>query len=171
MPLDGKFQTKDPKIVVGKCCDRGHRWMGSKTIADCVEALIGAYYFGGGLVAAVHIMKWLGIDAELDPSLVAQAITTASLRSYVPKTNEIATLESKLQYKFSVKGLLQEAITHATEQEQGVSYCYQVPMEVPSRIDCIYSFSSTILFNYLLDNPLLCLLKISFSNVCRKVYL
>ncbi|KAG6677776.1 endoribonuclease Dicer homolog 3a isoform X1 [Carya illinoinensis] len=125
VPLDGKFQTKDPKIVVGKCCDRGHRWMGSKTIADCVEALIGAYYFGGGLVAAVHIMKWLGIDAELDPSLVAQAITTASLRSYVPKTNEIATLESKLQYKFSVKGLLQEAITHATEQEQGVSYCYQ----------------------------------------------
>ncbi|XP_059458543.1 endoribonuclease Dicer homolog 3 [Corylus avellana] len=125
VPLDGKFQTEDPKVVVGKCCDRGHRWMVSKTIADCVEALIGAYYIGGGLVAALHMMKWLEIDAELDPSLVNEAIAVVSLRSYVPKANEIATLESKLRYEFSAKGLLQEAITHASEQEVGVGYCYQ----------------------------------------------
>jgi endoribonuclease Dicer len=137
VPLDGKFQTEDPKVVVGKCCDRGHRWMVSKTIADCVEALIGAYYIGGGLVAALHMMKWLEIDAELDPSLVIEAIAAASLRSYVPKTNEIATLESKLHYEFSAKGLLQEAITHASEQEVGVGYCYQVTTDVLSRLDVI----------------------------------
>ena len=57
--------------------------MSLKTMADCVEALIGAYYIGGGIIAALQSMKWLGIDAELDPSLVVEAITAASLRSYV----------------------------------------------------------------------------------------
>ncbi|PON73127.1 Endoribonuclease Dicer-like3a [Parasponia andersonii] len=125
VPLDRKFQTEDPKVVVGKCCDKGHRWMGSKTIADCVEALIGAYYVGCGLTAAIHMMKWFGIDAELEPSLVLEAISIASLRSYTPKAHAIATLESKLEYVFSTKGLLQEAITHASYQEFSLGYCYQ----------------------------------------------
>ena len=128
LPLDAQFQTADINVKVGVCCDRGHRWMSSKTIADCVEALIGAYYVGGGLIAALHMIKWLGIDAELDPTLVIEAITRASLQSYIRKTDEIATLESKLGYMFSTKGLLQEAITHASEQELGVGYCYQVAM-------------------------------------------
>lgn len=133
MPLDKKFQTEDIKVMVGKCCDRGHRWMSSKTISDCVEALIGAYYVGGGLVAAVQLMKWLGLDAEIQPSMLDEAIKTASLRSYSPKATEIAILESKLEYEFSVKGLLLEAITHASdEQELGLGYCYQVPKEVLS---------------------------------------
>ncbi|KAL4597279.1 hypothetical protein ACB092_12G222500 [Castanea dentata] len=125
VPLDAQFQTVDMKVKVGVCCDRGHRWMTSKTVADCVEALIGAYYVGGGLVAALHMIKWLGIDAELEPTSVLEAITRASLHFYIPKTNEIETLESKLGYIFSTKGLLQEAITHTSEQEAGVGYCYQ----------------------------------------------
>ncbi|KAL6271201.1 hypothetical protein ACE6H2_028112 [Prunus campanulata] len=124
VPLDSRFQTKAP-VKVGKFCDRGHRWMNSKTIADSVEALIGAYYVGEGLFAALHVMKWLGIDSELELSLTIEAITRASLRSYNPKNDQIAALESKLSYKFSVKGLLQDAITHASQQKLGVSYCYQ----------------------------------------------
>lgn len=111
--------------------------MSLKTMADCVDALIGAYYIGGGIIAALHLMKWLGIDAELDPSLVVEAITTASLRSYVSKDNGVATLESKLGYEFSVKGLLQEAITHASQQELGVGYCYQVAMDILSRFESL----------------------------------
>ncbi|TYJ02321.1 hypothetical protein E1A91_A13G219900v1 [Gossypium mustelinum] len=106
VPLDKKFQTEDLKIKVSISCDRGHRWMCSKTISDCVEALIGAYYVSGGLIAALHMMKWLGIDAELDPSLVAEVINRASLQSY----------------KFSMKFFLQEALTHASANE---FYCYQ----------------------------------------------
>lgn len=126
MPLDKKFLTEDPKVVVGKHCDRGHRWMVSKTISDCVEALIGAYYVGGGFIAALKLMKWLGVEAELEPSLVEDAIKTASLYSYTPKAKDIEDLELKLTYKFSVKGLLLEAITHATVLEVDVSYNYQV---------------------------------------------
>ncbi|KAL9442075.1 hypothetical protein AB3S75_020560 [Citrus x aurantiifolia] len=122
VPLDGKNFTQDTKVVVGKPCDMGHRWMGSKTIADCAEALIGAYYVGGGLIAALYMMKWLGIDADLEVSLVDDCITRASLRSYVPRINEIKDIESKIGYEFTVKFLLQEAITHASVQE---FYCYQ----------------------------------------------
>lgn len=125
VPLDKKFLTEDPKVVVGKHCDRGHRWMVSKTISDCVEALIGAYYVGGGFIAALKLMKWLGVEAELEPSLVEDAIKTASLYSYTPKAKDIEDLELKLTYKFSVKGLLLEAITHATVLEVDVSYNYQ----------------------------------------------
>lgn len=127
VPLVSKFQTDDPNTVLGKRCDKGHRWMCSKTIADCVEALIGAYYVAGGLPAAIHMMKWLGFDAELEPFLVVEATATASLWSYNPKANDIGTLESKIGYKFLTKGLLQEAITHASKQEVGgASCCYEV---------------------------------------------
>ncbi|CAK7352744.1 unnamed protein product [Dovyalis caffra] len=125
VPLDPKFQTESTAIKVGKSCDSGHRWMGSKTISDCVESVIGAYYVSGGLIAALHVMKWFGINAELDLSLIIEAITSASLRSYIPKEDDIKSLESKLGYVFGVKFLLQEAMTHASVQEQGVTYCYQ----------------------------------------------
>ncbi|PPS15677.1 hypothetical protein GOBAR_AA04905 [Gossypium barbadense] len=121
VPLDKKFQTEDPKVKVGKSCDRGHRWFCSKTISDCVEALIAAYYLSGGLVAALHVMKWLGIDAEVDPSVVAEVINRASLRTYVPNY-KIHMIESKVGYNFSVKFFLQEALTHESVHE---SYCYQ----------------------------------------------
>ncbi|KAL3819081.1 hypothetical protein ACJIZ3_004986 [Penstemon smallii] len=125
VPLDDKFVTEDIKLMIGKTCDIGHRWMGSKTISDCVEALIGAYYVGGGLKAAVCLMKWLGIEVEIEPSWIENAISVASLYSYVPRAKDIESLESKLGYEFSIKGLLLEATTHATETEQGVGYCYQ----------------------------------------------
>ncbi|XP_060673707.1 endoribonuclease Dicer homolog 3a isoform X2 [Ziziphus jujuba] len=125
VPLSSEFHSEDPKIVVGKCCDKGHRWMGSKTVADCVEALVGAYYVAGGLAAAIHMMKWLGFDAELELSLVVEAINAASLWSYIPKADDIASLESKIGYEFLTKGLLQEAITHPSVEEQGVCYCYE----------------------------------------------
>lgn len=32
-----------------------------KDVADCVEALIGAYYTTGGEAAALKVMKWLGV--------------------------------------------------------------------------------------------------------------
>lgn len=102
--------------------------MVSKTISDCVEALIGAYYVGGGLTAAIHLMNWLGMDVQLEPSLVDKAITSASLHSYSPKIEHIQSLEMQLDYEFVVKGFLLEAITHGTEEQDG-GLCYQVAKE------------------------------------------
>ncbi|KAI3877798.1 hypothetical protein MKW92_013413 [Papaver armeniacum] len=126
VPLDSRYETDDASVMVGKPCDNGHRWMCSKTIADCVESLIGAYYVGGGLSAAFHVMKWLGIPCEFEPSLVDEAIKKAYLLCPAPKVDEFNMLESKLGYNISVKGLLLEAITHASyQQEVGVGFCYQ----------------------------------------------
>uniref|UniRef100_A0A0E0FXC3 Uncharacterized protein n=1 Tax=Oryza nivara TaxID=4536 RepID=A0A0E0FXC3_ORYNI len=115
----------DKAIVLGKACDKGHRWMCSKTIADCFEAIIGAYYAGGGLRAAMAVLKWLGIGAEIEEDLIVQAILSASVQTYLPKDNVFEMLEAKLGYSFSVKGLLVEALTHPSQQELGAKYCYE----------------------------------------------
>ncbi|KAJ9548492.1 hypothetical protein OSB04_021035 [Centaurea solstitialis] len=74
---------------------------------------------------AIRCMKWLGVTCELDESRIDEAVRIASLHTLTPKLNVIESLESKLGYEFQVKGLLLEAITHASDQEQGAGYCYQ----------------------------------------------
>ncbi|XP_068656481.1 endoribonuclease Dicer homolog 3a isoform X2 [Aristolochia californica] len=125
VPLENPFTSEDISIIVGKPCDKGHRWMCSKTIADCVEALIGAYYVGGGLSAALSLMKWFGVDVEFDQHMVAKAIKNAERWCYEPKADDVRALELKLGYSFETKGLLLEAMTHASQQELGAGYCYQ----------------------------------------------
>lgn len=126
VPMERRYITEDSSVVLGKPCDKGHRWMCSKTIADCVEALVGAYYVGGGLSAALSLMNWLGFNVTFTTKLVQDAKFIASHLPYFLKKNDIEELESKLNYRFSVKGLLLEAITHPSLQELGIDYCYQV---------------------------------------------
>ncbi|RLN24659.1 hypothetical protein C2845_PM07G32210 [Panicum miliaceum] len=115
----------DKSIIIGKACDKGHRWICSKTISDCVEALIGAYYVGGGLRAAFSVLKWLQIEIEIGEDMIVKAMLSASVRNYLPKLDVVELLEAKLGYLFSVKGLLIEALTHPSQQESGATYCYQ----------------------------------------------
>ncbi|KAL3645874.1 Dicer dimerization domain [Castilleja foliolosa] len=125
VPLDSKFCSEDITLMLGKACDKGHRWMVSKTVSDCVEALIGAYYVGGGLAAASSFMNWLGIEVDFKPSLIDDSVRMASLYCYAPKAKDIHDVESKIGYVFDTKGLLLEAITHESGRKQGVDYCYQ----------------------------------------------
>uniref|UniRef100_A0A1D1YIC1 Endoribonuclease Dicer 3b n=1 Tax=Anthurium amnicola TaxID=1678845 RepID=A0A1D1YIC1_9ARAE len=125
VPLHSKYVTEKTSTKIGKVCDRGHRWMCSKTIADCVESLVGAYFVSGGLGVAAALMRWLDFDAEFEPKLIMEAKVNASLWYYLPKLKEIEALETKIGYNFSVKGLLLEAITHPSQQELGIGYCYQ----------------------------------------------
>ncbi|KAF8723143.1 hypothetical protein HU200_022299 [Digitaria exilis] len=125
VPFSGRYIRDDPSFVVGKPCDRGHRWMCSKTVSDCVEALVGAYYVGGGIAAALWVMRWFGIDIICDIKQVQKVKSIASHRCYLSKLKDIEELEAKLQYNFSVKSLLLEAITHPSLQELRVDYCYQ----------------------------------------------
>jgi hypothetical protein len=123
---EGMTEYNEKSIVIGKPCDKGHRWICSKTTSDCVEAIIGAYYVGGGLRAAVAVLKWLHIDVEVEEELITKAISSASMRTYLPKVDLVELLEAKLGYIFSAKGLLIEALTHPSQQESGATYCYQV---------------------------------------------
>ena len=118
------IQEKEGTCKIGESCDEGHRWLCSKTISDCVEALIGAYYVGSGLKASLDFMRWLSMDIDFDPEQLVEARNRASLWSYLPKVEELRLLESKVKYEFSIKGLLLEAITHPSGM--GARCCYQV---------------------------------------------
>ncbi|XP_073001675.1 endoribonuclease Dicer homolog 1 [Typha latifolia] len=100
-----------------------YRVLSSKTLADVVEALIGVYYVEGGKNAANHLMKWIGIQVELDsqdiPSPKPYNIPESIMRSI-----DFDALEGALNIKFEDRGLLVEAITHASRPSSGVS-CYQ----------------------------------------------
>ncbi|CAL5041650.1 unnamed protein product [Urochloa decumbens] len=131
-PVNSEVVTKDvhriddsKSIIIGNACDKGHRWICSKTISDCVEAIIGAYYVGGGLRAAFAVLKWLQIEIETEDNLIMKVMSSASVRNYLPKVDVVELLQAKLGYVFSEKGLLIEALTHPSQQESGATYCYQ----------------------------------------------
>ncbi|KAG0553066.1 hypothetical protein BDA96_01G563200 [Sorghum bicolor] len=100
-----------------------YRVLSSKTLADVVEALIGVYYVAGGKIAANHLMKWIGINAELDPQEIPSS-KPYNIPESIMKSINFDTLEGALGIKFQNKGLLVEAITHASRPSSGVS-CYQ----------------------------------------------
>ncbi|PIN21629.1 Ribonuclease [Handroanthus impetiginosus] len=91
-----------------------------KTVADVVEALIGAYLSVGGEIAALSFMAWLGIRVDLE---------------HVPYTRKFAVkpemyvnvrkIESLLKYSFRDATLLVEALTHGSYMLPEIPGCYQ----------------------------------------------
>ncbi|CAH2039182.1 unnamed protein product [Thlaspi arvense] len=101
-----------------------YRVLSSKTLADVVEALIGVYYVEGGKIAANHLMKWIGIHVEDEPEEIEGTVKPVNVPESVLKSIDFVGLERALKYEFAEKGLLVEAITHASRPSSGVS-CYQ----------------------------------------------
>ncbi|KAL5989061.1 Dicer-like protein 1 [Asimina triloba] len=101
-----------------------YRVLSSKTLADVVEALIGVYYVEGGKVAANHLMKWIGIQVEFDPQDIELVSKPGSIPESIMRSIDFGALEDALSWKFNDRGLLVEAITHASRPSSGVS-CYQ----------------------------------------------
>ncbi|KAJ4773845.1 Endoribonuclease Dicer [Rhynchospora pubera] len=100
-----------------------YRVLSSKTLADVVEALIGVYYVAGGKEAANHFMNWVGIHVDLDLNDISPN-KPYNIPEVVMKSIDFNTLEGALSIKFNNRGLLVEAITHASRPSSGVS-CYQ----------------------------------------------
>ncbi|CAL9776289.1 unnamed protein product [Musa acuminata subsp. burmannicoides] len=100
-----------------------YRVLSSKTLADVVEALIGVYYVEGGEVAANHLMKWIGIQVDIDPHDIP-CPKPYNIPESIMRSVEFDALEGALNVKFRDRGLLVEAITHASRPSSGVS-CYQ----------------------------------------------
>ncbi|KAH6756960.1 dicer-like 1 [Perilla frutescens var. hirtella] len=101
-----------------------YRVLSGKTLADVVEALIGVYYVEGGKNAANHLMRWIGIDIDFDLKEINYSIKPSSVPENILRTIDFDTLERSLNINFSDRGLLVEAITHASRPSSGVS-CYQ----------------------------------------------
>jgi endoribonuclease Dicer len=108
---------------------KGRRKIKSKTIADVVEALIGAFLSTGGEMAAVYFMNWVGIKVDF---------------TYIPyernfpvqpeKLVNVKHLESLLNYSFRDPSLLVEALTHGSYMLPEIPGCYQVHQVILSCI-------------------------------------
>ncbi|XP_054708066.1 endoribonuclease Dicer-like [Uloborus diversus] len=104
-----------------------------KSIADCVEALIGAYLVSCGSRGALLFMSWLGLrvlPVEADgsygrprppppPSLAgSEAKLERLLAGY-------SAFERKIGYSFRDKSILLQAFTHASYHYNTLTDCYQ----------------------------------------------
>ncbi|XP_050216578.1 dicer-like protein 4 isoform X2 [Mercurialis annua] len=105
-------------------CSRGHHWLYNKTIADVVEALVGAFLVDSGFKAATAFLKWLGIRVDFEASEVTKACLASS--SFLPLCSsiEITSLEDLLGRQFVNRGLLLQAFVHPSYNKHGGG-CYQ----------------------------------------------
>ncbi|XP_047524815.1 endoribonuclease Dicer isoform X3 [Pieris napi] len=99
----------------------GAQAVSDKSVADCVEALIGTYLLSGGVEAAGLLLEWLRIIPIQDNFLTyfSKDVDTVIKEGKVAE-NDInrllnytkADIESIIQYKFKDPSLLLEALSH-----------------------------------------------------------
>lgn len=106
-------------------CSEGHHWLHKKTIADIVEALIGAFIVDSGFKAAIAFLCWIGIKVDFEASQFTKVCMAST--KYVPlkSPTDIAALEKSLDYQFLFRGLLVQAFVHPSYNKHGGG-CYQV---------------------------------------------
>ncbi|XP_042895189.1 endoribonuclease Dicer isoform X2 [Parasteatoda tepidariorum] len=113
-----------------------------KSIADCVEALIGAYLVSCGSRGALLFMSWLGlkvlpvIKVMDDNSSNEYGFLTpppSPILTREPKSdlklmkllNGYSAFEDKIDYSFNDKSYLLQAFTHASYRYNTLTDCYQ----------------------------------------------
>lgn len=105
--------------------DTGPRLMSTKTLADVVEALIGAAYCDGGLPKAISCVSTFIKELEWKPVEVScqMLFDNAPPDTELPST--LVPLEELLGYTFRKKALLVEATTHASTSIGMVEGCLE----------------------------------------------
>jgi len=112
-----------------------------KSVADCVEALIGAYLTACGPRGALLFMSWLGLKVlppaegggygywvpPISPAVVDRAVL-AGAESEAQLERMLAGFESfeeKIGYKFRDRFYLLQAFSHASYYPNRLTDCYQ----------------------------------------------
>ncbi|XP_028760714.1 dicer-like protein 4 isoform X2 [Neltuma alba] len=105
-------------------CNKNHHWLHRKTVADVIEALIGAFIVDSGFKAATAFLTYLGIQVKFESSQVVNACRASM--SYIPLSMhiDIPSLEDELKHHFVHKGLLLQAFVHPSYNKHGGG-CYQ----------------------------------------------
>ncbi|OWM72843.1 hypothetical protein CDL15_Pgr021149 [Punica granatum] len=105
-------------------CNRGHVWLQKKTIADVVEALVGAFLVDSGFKAAVAFLKWVGLEVDFEASQVDDACLSSARFMPLEELFDVSALEDHVGYKFRHRGLLLQAFLHPSYSRIGGG-CYQ----------------------------------------------
>ncbi|KAI5928036.1 RNase3 domain-containing protein [Camillea tinctor] len=88
--------------------------MSSKTLADVIEALVGAAYLDGGIAKAILCLKRFIPQLEWRSPDIARDILFRQRETNPPLPPTLEPLEELIGYTFRNKGLLVEATTHAS---------------------------------------------------------
>ncbi|XP_021830082.1 endoribonuclease Dicer homolog 2-like isoform X2 [Prunus avium] len=100
---------------------RGRRKVKDETVADVVEALIGAFLSTGGEIAAIYFMNWVGIKVDL-----VHIPYERHFQVQPEKLIDVRRLESLLNnYSFRDPSLLLEALTHSSCMLPKIPGCYE----------------------------------------------
>ncbi|XP_062184952.1 endoribonuclease Dicer homolog 4 isoform X3 [Phragmites australis] len=105
-------------------CTKSHHWLHSKTIADVVEALLGAFIVECGFKAAFAFLHWMGIKVDFKDSALYRVLDASSTNLSLMNYINIAELEELIGYKFKHKGLLLQAFVHPSFNKHSGG-CYQ----------------------------------------------
>ncbi|CAG1975225.1 unnamed protein product [Fusarium graminearum] len=109
-----------------KPVDGVSRFVGPKTLADVVEALVGASYQDGGISKALECIKvFLGTKCNWHDDKVARDILFRAAISDVPLPPTMEPLEELIGYTFQKKSLLIEAMTHGSYAADGQQRSYE----------------------------------------------
>ncbi|XP_033323014.2 endoribonuclease Dcr-2 isoform X1 [Megalopta genalis] len=108
----------------------GMQTLPDKTVADCVEALIGVYLVNMGIKAAIKLLTWfeilpkqvINIDALLLNVHENQIISQGNIDYLMPWASDI---EKRLGYKFKNRAFLLQAFTHSSYSPNTTIECYQ----------------------------------------------
>lgn len=99
----------------------GTKKLKSKTVADAVEALLGAYVSTCGETAGLLFMDWLGLKVDF-----AFTPYKFDLARNPERLVNICRIQSVLNYTFRDPRLLVEALTHGSYMLPEIPSCYQV---------------------------------------------
>ncbi|KAF5749551.1 hypothetical protein HS088_TW04G01520 [Tripterygium wilfordii] len=105
-------------------CSKNHHWLYRKTIADVVEALVGAFIVDSGFMAATAFLKWLGIQVSFEVSQVSNICIESGRYLSLASSIDVTELENVLGYHFIHQGLLLQAFVHPSYSKHGGG-CYQ----------------------------------------------
>ncbi|KAK4381566.1 Dicer-like protein 4 [Sesamum angolense] len=105
-------------------CNKCHHWLHNKTVADVVEALVGAFIVDSGFKAATAFLNWLGIEVDFTPLQIDNICSSS--KAFLPLVDQmyVNALENLLGYKFAHKGLLIQAFVHPSFNNH-LGGCYQ----------------------------------------------
>ncbi|KAL8242948.1 hypothetical protein R6Q59_013250 [Mikania micrantha] len=105
-------------------CNKGHHWLQKKTIADFVEALVGAFLVDSGFKAAIEFLQWIGMPVDYKHSHVADICAASRTFTALSGLIDLSALENRLGYQFQYKGLLLQALLHPS-YNNNYGGCYQ----------------------------------------------
>ncbi len=149
-----KFEPKlnwlAPNYKTDQQNQRCQQSVSDKSIADSIEALIGAYLLSGGNESAIRFMQWLGLKVipedinsansqnRRDPNVwhwlpvpqtpTHQHLTQEEVESGLKELYDdcyLNSFEEMIGYKFNNKAFLVQAFTHSSYIQNTTTQCYQ----------------------------------------------